>query len=275
MQRLEIGIAIALAAVFAPALLALGRVWSSVEHYSHGFLIPVAAVLVAHGIARRRRGLPIERDRRGALLLGAALALQAVGTLLGSTGLQGLALVGALAGAVWMLRGSAWLRALAFPLGFLLFMVPLPPQWLAPIVVSLLLFVSASATAILHAMGVPVLREGNVMVLPGGDSLFVAEACSGLTSLVTLLPIAVLIAYLAPISPRSKVVLALLAVPVAMAANLLRVVATTLGAAHWGVEVVTGELAHALVGLAVYAVACIALLAIARAFPRARKTVIA
>jgi exosortase len=272
MQRSEIVVALAIAAVFAPALWSLAQVWSSVEHYSHGFLIPVASGLIAHGIMRRHAALPIAGDKRGVIALAVALLVQGVGALLGSAALQGLALVAALAAAVWMLRGTTWLRALAFPLGFLLFMVPLPPEWLAPIVVSLLLFVSTSATAILHAMGIPVLREGNVMVLPGGESLFVAEACSGLTSLVTLLPIAVLIAYLAPISPRAKVVLALLAVPVAMAANLLRVVATTLGATRWGVAVVTGELAHALVGLAVYAVACIALLAIARAFPRARKS---
>lgn len=270
MQRVEWISAIALAVVFAPALMALARVWSTVEHYSHGFLVPLAAGLIAHGLASSHRALPARHDARGAILLAAALLLQAAGVLAGSASGQGLALVGAIAGAIWTLRGTAWLRALGFPVAFLLFMVPVPPEWLAPVVVQLLIFVSATATVVLHAIGLEVARQGNVIVLPDGQSLFVAEACSGLTSIVTLLPIAVLIAYLAPISRRSKVALALLSVPIAMVANLIRVVATSMGASWWGVEFATDELVHALVGLAVYAIACIALLAVSRAMPRSR-----
>ncbi|RIL05733.1 MAG: hypothetical protein DCC71_09270 [Proteobacteria bacterium] len=269
MKRPEWITALLLAAVFAPAALALARVWSSVEHYSHGFLVPLAAGLVAHGIAQRNAALPARPDRRGALALAAALVLQVAGVLVGSASGQGLALVAALAAAIWWLRGAAWLRALAFPVAFLLFMVPIPPAWLAPVVVQLLLFVSTAAAGVLHALGLAVVREGNVIVLPDGQSLFVAEACSGLTSIVTLLPIAVLIAYLAPIGRGSKIALALLAVPIAMVANLIRVVATSMGASWWGVEFVTGDTVHALVGLAVYAIACAALLAVSRVLPRA------
>lgn len=272
MRRNEWILALGIAAVFAPSVLQLASVWSSVEYYSHGFLVPVASGLVAHGIARSRSALPRTGDWRGAVALAAALLVQAAGVLAGSVGLQGLALVGALSAAVWALRGTAWLRALAFPLAFLLFMVPVPQTWLAPVVVQLLLFVTSAATRVLHAFGMPVLREGNVILLPGGDSLFVAEACSGLTSLVTLLPIAVLIAWLAPVALRWKVVLVALAIPIAMLANLLRVVGTSAGAVRWGVDLVTGEPAHTLVGLAVYAFACVALLAIARWMPRARRT---
>lgn len=270
MRRSEWIVALGIAVVFAPAVIQLAGVWSSVEYYSHGFLVPVASGLVAHGIARSRTRLPRVPDWRGGVALGAALLAQAVGVLSGTLALQGVALVGALAGAVWALRGSAWLRALAFPLAFLLFMVPVPPAWLAPVIVQLLLFVTSAATRVLQAAGMPVLREGNVIQLPGGESLFVAEACSGLTSLVTLLPIAVLIAWLAPVATRWKLALVLLSVPIAMLANLLRVVGTSAGAMRFGVDVVTGEPAHTLVGLGVYAVACIALLAVARWMPRAR-----
>lgn len=264
MRRAELVLAAGLTAVFAPTALALGRVYASVDYYSHGFLVALAAAFLAYARAARSE-LAIDADWRGGALLAAALVLEAVGLGIGSPFAQGIALVAAIAGAVLALRGGAWLRALAFPIAFLLFAVPLPTEWLAPIVVQLLLFVSAGATALLHAVGVPVLREGNVMTLPGGASLFVAEACSGLTSLVTLLPIAALIAYVAPMPLRSKWLLVLLAVPIAMAANLARVVATTLGALRFGVERVTGETAHALLGLAVYALACGALLLLARA----------
>jgi exosortase len=271
MRRAELMTTAAIAVVFAPTAVALARIYTSVEYYSHGFLVPVAAGAIAFGIAKRTHA-PVRPDRRGGLVLAAGLALLAVGAALGSPFWQGLALVAAIAGAVLGLRGPAWLRALAFPIAFLLFAVPIPTEWLAPVVVRLLLFVSSGATQLLQAAGVPVLREGNVMILPGGGSLFVAEACSGLTSLVTLLPIAALIAYLSPIAPRAKWLLVLLAVPIAMGANLVRVIATTLGALRWGVERAAGEPTHELLGLGVYAIACAALLLVARMLPRSMKT---
>ena len=252
-----------IAAVFAPTALSLGRVWASVDYYSHGFLVPVAAGLLAYGRAERTQ-LPIAGDWRGGALLVAALTAEAVGVAIGSPFVQGVALVAAIAGAVLALRGGAWLRALAFPIAFLLFAAPLPPAWLAPVVVRLLLFVSTAAAALLEWAGFPVLREGNVITLPGGASLFVAEACSGLTSLVTLLPIAALVAYLAPLRTPARWLVVALAVPIAMAANLARVVATTLLALRFGVERVTGATAHALLGLLVYAIACGGLLLAAR-----------
>jgi exosortase len=147
-------------------------------------------------------------------------------------------------------------------------MVPVPPAWLSPVIVQLLLFVTSGAVWALQTVGMPVLREGNVLTLPGGETLFVAEACSGLTSLVTLTPIAVLVAWLAPISRSWKLVLVALIVPIAMLANMIRVVGTALGAARWGAAAVTEDPAHTLVGLAVYAVACLLLLAVARMLPR-------
>lgn len=262
MTRREIGFALVLLAVFAPGLAALARAWSATDYQSHGFLVPIVAAMAARQLARR--GPPAQPDLRAAAALVAALLLYGLGLAAGSAPLQGLALCGAIAGAVWYLRGAAWVRRLAFPLGYLLFLVPLPPGWVAALVVPLLAFVTSASVGVLQALGVAVLREGNVIVLPGGESLFVAEACSGLTSLVTLVPIAVLIAWLAPLSNARRLVLVALVVPVAMAANLLRVVLTVLGARAFGVGVVTGEPLHSLLGLSVYAVSCLGLLALAR-----------
>jgi len=260
--RREIGFALALLVVFAPALLTLAGAWSAVDYQSHGFLVPIVSVLAAR---HRARGGPEPRpDGRGALAIVAALLLYAFGVAAGSDTAQGLALCGAIAGTVWYLRGSAWLRRLAFPLGYLLFMVPLPAPWVAALVVPLLEFVTVSSVAVLRAVGVGVVREGSVIGLPSGESLFVAEACSGLTSLVTLLPIAVLIAWLAPLSTVRRLVLVALVVPVAMTANLLRVVATVLGSEAFGARAMTEEPAHSLLGLSVYAVGCLALLAFSR-----------
>lgn len=262
MTRREIGFALALLVVFAPALATLAAAWSSVDYQSHGFLVPIVSLLAARQLAR---GGPAPRsDPRGATALLGALALYAFGVAAGSATAQGLALCAAIAGAVWFLRGPAWLRRLAFPLGYLLFLVPLPPTAVAAAVVPLLAFVTAGSVGVLHAVGVGVEREGNVIQLPGGESLFVAEACSGLTSLVTLVPIAVLIAWLSPLSAARRLALVALVLPVAMIANLLRVVATVLGSEAFGTAAVTAEPAHSVLGLSVYVVGCLALLAAAR-----------
>jgi exosortase len=271
MRWSELAVVIALAIAFAPGLLALARAWSSADYLSHGFLVPLVAAWIAWATRAARAALPRERDRRGALLVAAALGLYAAGLLTGSASGQGLALVAAVAGSVWFLGGERRLRALAFPIGFLLFAVPMPPDWLSPIIVRLLLFVSSGSVALLQAFGVAVARQGNVIALPGGESLFVAEACSGLTSIVTLAPIAALVAYLSPLSLGRKIALVALTVPIAMAANLLRVVGTVLGARLWGVRVVTGDPVHVLMGLAVYAVACLGLLGVARALAGSRR----
>lgn len=268
MTRQELVFVAVLLAVFAPALLTLAGEWSAVEHQSHGFLVPIVSAMTARQLARR--GPPARADARGAALLLASLGLYAFGFTAGSPTALGLALCGAVAGAVWYLRGPAWLRRLAFPLGYLLFLVPLPATWVAAAVVPLLEFVTAGSVAVLRVLGTTVLREGNVITLPGGESLFVAEACSGLTSLVTLVPIAVLIAWLAPLTTPRRLALVALVVPAAMTANLLRVVGTVLGTAAFGARAMTDEPVHSLVGLSVYVVACAALLLVARGLSSTR-----
>jgi exosortase len=185
-----------------------------------------------------------------------------LGLAAGLLALQGMALVAAVAGLVLYSRGVRWLRALAFPVGFLIFMVPPPSSWIAPLVVRLQLFVSSASIAVLEAFSVQVKREGNVLSLPGGESLFVAEACSGVTSIITLAPLAVLLAHFTLKRWGPKLVLFAAVVPLAMAGNLVRVVATVLGALELGAEHVTEGPLHEAAGLLTYVVACGLMLAL-------------
>jgi exosortase len=196
MKRTEWALAALLALVFLPGGIALARVWLSVDYYSHGFLVPLFALWVAHqrGHLRGRRALV--REPRGTALLAVAILVYALGLVSGSAAVQGVALVAAVTGGVLYLWGREQLRALVFPLGFLLFMVPLPASWLNPLIVELQLRVSSAALDLLHAFDFTIAREGNVLLLPGGQSLFVSEACSGITSIVVLTPLAVALAYL-------------------------------------------------------------------------------
>ncbi len=177
---------------------------------------------------------------------------------------EGLGVVLAVAGLLLYLRGAAWLRALSFAVAYLLFMVPLPEAILTPMIVRLQLFVSSVGVDLLQLAGVPVFRNGNVIELPGGASLFVAEACSGITSVVTLLPLGVFLAYFTQRTWPRRAVLVAAVVPLAMLGNLVRVVGTVLAARAYGVEAATADGVHEWAGVLTYVLGCLALLGVGR-----------
>jgi exosortase len=251
-----------LALAFAPALAAMARVWGSVDYLSHGFLIPLVAGWAAWRDRARLAELPARRDRRGLFLLVLALLVYGLGLAAGLVALEGAAFVAAVAASVLLLRGPLWLRALGFPIGFLLFMVPPPEAWLLPLIVWLRLLVTTVAVGVLHALSIPVMQEGNVLVLPGGESVFVADACSGVTSLITLLPLAVLLAYYVERSLARRLMLVASVVPIALGGNLLRVVVTVIAALGVGVARATESALHQVAGLLTYLLGCLALLAV-------------
>lgn len=251
-----------LAAVFAPGLVALAEVWASVDYLSHGFVVPVVALWAFYRERPRRVNLEASPDRRGLAVLGLAFATYLLGLAAGSVTLQGVALVAAVAGLVLFRRGARWLRALAFPVGFLIFMVPPPSSWVTPVIVQLQLFVSRASVSLLEAFSVQVTRDGNVLSLPGGESLFVAEACSGVTSVITLTPLALLLAHYTLKRWDLRIILVASAVPLAMIGNLARVVATVLVSIEMGAERATTGPPHEALGLLTYLVACGLMLAL-------------
>ena len=141
-------------------------------------------------------------------------------------------------------------------------MVPIPVGWVTPLIVELQLLVSTVGVRLLQAMGIAIFREGNVLTLPGDVSLFVAEACSGITSLITLIPIGVFIAYFTDSVPWRRVVLVLAVIPIALAGNLLRVILTVLLAIEVSVDFATTGPLHEWAGVATYVLGCLALLAV-------------
>src|SRR5947209_1523040 len=197
--------------------------WATDENYSHGFLVPLislyfANLAAAKGPVRRRGGVAA-----GAALLTAALLVK-LGTAVVVVGTLGdLALIAAVAGVCALLAGTAALRRYGFAIGFLVFMVPMPVALYALIASPLQLLVSQVASVVLNATGVPVLTEGNMMTLPGGVQMFVAEACSGMRQLTGFLALTAAVAYLSgrPAWYRAAVVGS--AVPIAMTANMARV----------------------------------------------------
>ena len=260
-----------LAVAFGPGLIALEKTWASVEYYSHGYLVPAVAVLLAWREREVLRAIPPARSPLGLFLLAAVLAGYGLGVAAGLVEVQGVGIVAAVAAAVLWLRGPAWLRVLAFPIAYLIFMVPLPDAWIQPLILQLRLLVTVVAVALLHAFEIPVLREGNVIGLPNGESLFVADACSGVTSLVTLTPLAFLVAELTERSRWKRIVIVLSVVPIALLFNLVRVLGTVVAAQYVGAERATADGLHEVAGVISYAVACLSLLGVGSWLRRIRQ----
>lgn len=249
-------------AALAPVLPDLAAAWSANDYSTHGYLVPLVSLWAAAGAAAQRARVAFEPDARALAALGACVVAGLLGLGAGWAALEGLALVGAVASLVWLRCGRAWVRALAFPLAFLLFMVPLPAAWITPVIVRLQLLVSHAGVDLARALGLAVYREGNVIELPGGESLFVAEACSGITSVLTLIPIACVLAYYTDRSPRRRAALVAAVVPLALAGNLVRVLGTIFAAERFGVQVATEGSWHELAGVLTYGLGCLALLGV-------------
>ena len=226
---------IGLAFLYIPAYVALsGGLWRD-EAYAHG---PIILAVVAFLLWRHRAALLDTQSRpapiRGGLLLALGLALYFVGHT------QRLALfeVGShlpvIAGLVLLVRGFQGLRRLAFPILFLLFLVPLPGFVVEAATGPLKELVSSIAAAVLGFSAYDVERNG-VVLLVNGHELLVADACSGMNSLATLFALTLLYMHLMGrrgVAYRLAVLVGI--VPIAIAANALRVVALSLVAVHFG-----------------------------------------
>ena len=202
--------------VFAPILYYMVLHWGQVPDYSHGYLI---APLSAYFIWERRKQLartPIEPSWWGLI----PLALGALALAIGRLGVElmsmRVAFVLTLIGIQVLLLGIPIIRVLAFPLCFLFLMVPLPQSLVNVIAFPLQLIAADLAVNALHLFGMPVLREGNILH-PARDPLFVAEACSGLRSLMALGTLGVLFAYFFRKSWLERIVLVASTIPIAIA----------------------------------------------------------
>jgi exosortase len=169
----------------------------------------------------------------------------------------------AVVGIVLFLFGSGYLRVLAFPIAFLLLMIPIPTLLFNQIAFPLQLLASRLGEVMVAAAGIPVLREGNIISL-ASTRLEVAEACSGIRSLVSLFATGVVYGYFVDRRSVIRVLLATATVPLAIVANALRVAGTGIAAHHFGAAAADGFF-HSFSGWLVFISALLMLTVIARA----------
>jgi exosortase len=253
----------AIGSLYAGVLSALVRQWSTDDNYSHGFLVVPLALYFAWERRQALMNAPVRPAALGAVFILGSLMVWAAGILGAELFLTRVSLIGVLAGTVWFIWGFAHLRVLAFPILFLLLMIPLPSIIFNQIAFPLQLAASQAGEAVIAAAGIPVLREGNVLVLPA-RTLEVAEACSGIRSLVSLLMLAIVLGYFTERRRSRRIAIVLASVPIAILANAARVAGTGL-AAQWVSPAAADGFFHTFSGWMVFVVAFAGLLLVQRA----------
>jgi exosortase len=249
------------AVLFADVARTLVSDWATDDNFSHGFLVvPLALYFAWERRAAFRRAAPGSSWLGLVVVLG-SLALLTVGRLGAEFFLTRVALIGTIAGAILFVFGWARLRVMLFPIAFLILMVPIPQLIFNQIAFPLQLLASDVGAGGLKAVGVPVLREGNVMML-AHTTLEVAEACSGIRSLVSLLTLGVVYGYFMDSRSWVRWALTLATVPIAVVTNGLRVAGTGVAAHYYGAEAAEGFM-HSFSGWLVF-VAAFALLVVVR-----------
>ncbi len=227
--------------------------WDPDGDYSHGFFVVALAAYFAWQRRRELRRAPMN-PQWGALagLLGSMILLL-TGTLAAETFLARISMVGTIASVIWLLYGAEHVRIVRFPLALLVLMIPIPDIIFNRIAFPLQLIASSLGEAALVGAGVPVLREGNLIVLPN-MTLEVAEACSGIRSLVALFTLAAVFGHVSEPDRRIRTILLLATIPIAILVNGLRVASTGLAAHHYGLPAAEGFF-HSTSGWAMFVVA--------------------
>jgi len=253
----QAGILFLLAAwLYAPFVVRLASQWWQDPNYTHGFFVPMFSLFLLWERRAKLAALRIKPAWPGLVMLLFALWTLILGTIKSEFFLYRLSVLLFIAGVVVFLAGWKHLVAISFPLAFLVLMIP-SSTLLEQITFPLQIIASKTATFLLMLAGVPAVREGNIILLPSAQ-LEVAEACSGIRSLFSLLTLTIVYGYLAETKIGVRVLLALMAVPIAVLANALRIAFTGLVVEHWGVEHAEG-MVHLLSGWLVF-VASLALI---------------
>ena len=225
--------------LYARIGLKLAHDWYQFPDSSHGMLIPFFVLFLLWDKRDELRQTPIRATWRGMWLVVAGLFVLMVGIFGADLFLSRTSFLLVTAGIIWSLFGWTMLGELKFVLFVALLGIPLPTLILNHITFPLQLLSSNVASRLLPLAGVPVLQEGNIIQLPAMQ-LEVAEACSGIRSLMSLFTVAVIYGYFIERLTSRRVVLALASIPIAVVANSARIFGTGLCVQYWDPEKAMG-----------------------------------
>jgi exosortase len=247
---------------YAPVLARLARQWYEDGDMGHGFFVPVVAGYIAWSRRQDLMAAAPAPSWWGLILAAWGAAQLMVATLGAELFLARTAFIVSLAGVIATLGGARWLRILAFPLFLLCFMVPIPSILYNQITFPMQLFASQVADFTLSSLGIPVLREGNILEL-ANQRLNVVEACSGIRSLLSLSFLSLVYAHFFDRKRWMRWVLLAATLPFSVLANASRVAFTGI-VGQYDPELASGVF-HYLSGWVIFMVALLLLIGFHRA----------
>ena len=222
-----------MAFLYYPVFKSLIQDWIQLPDFSHGFVIPFISAYFAWQKREEIKAVEISPSNSGLVIIFMGLSLLILGRAAFEFFTMRFSFLVVLAGTIVFLLGYKHLKLLGFPILFLIFMIPIPSLIMGRIVFPLQFFASSFAASCIDLIGIPVLREGNVIHL-ANTSLEVAEACSGIRSLISLLALGTVFAMFAQRGLVLRLLLVLSCFPIAIFVNAFRVTLTGVLASYFG-----------------------------------------
>jgi len=246
------------------------QLWTD-ENYSHCFLIPIFCAWVVWQNRARFKDIPIQSNWLGLPLIAASLGLLLIGVLGNENFLARLSFLFLIAGILIQFCGWKYFRAALFSWAVLFLMVPLPRMLFSQLTMPLQFLSSRLGSALLNLASVPNVREGNLIHLHS-LTLDVAEACSGLRSLMSLIAVSIFYGYFFEFKAAQKWLLVFSAIPVAIVANGIRIMGTGVTGQYWGRDKSEGFF-HSFSGIVVFFASFMLLIALGQAYRWAERSV--
>ncbi len=242
--------ALGFALLFRSTAYGLVTTWIEDSDFSHGFLVVPISAVILFASRKHLSGLPAKRSWLGLAVLLASIIAFFAGRVTVTDSLERIGLLGGIIGGTWYLLGPAVIQAKPFPFFFLVLAIPPPALLLDPVRMGLRRIATDLSSNVLLVLGVVAIPEGNTLSL-GEHKLEVADACSGIRSLVAILAVAVLFAYLFRAGFWKGLLLMLTAIPVTILNNVLRIVVVAVALGSFQVDLTEGT-AHDLLSLGTF-----------------------
>lgn len=247
----------ALALLYMEPVVSMVGEWYTDENYSHGFLIPLISGYLLWQRKDELAKARVSPANTGVLIAALGLAMFLVGNIAGENFTMRSSLLVVVAGAIIFAYGYGFFGAMLFPYMYLFFMLPLPFILYDAVAFPLKLMVTKYSVIALKLIGIPVLQEGNIIELTN-ITLEVADACSGIRSIVSLLALSTAFAFFTQSRFHKRFILVALAIPIAIIANSIRVIGTGILASRYGSVAAEGFF-HEFAGLVIFGIAIVML----------------
>jgi exosortase len=257
---------IAVGALYWPVIVPMVKQWASDDNYSHGFLVPIISLYLAYMRKNELYSANIHPCNAGLALVLFGLMMLLLGWVATEFLTMRSSLVVVLSGSILYLWGWEIFKILLAPLCYLFLMVPIPAVLYDAAAFPLKLFVTNVSVLSMKALGIVVWQEGNILMFPN-ITLEVADACSGLRSIMSLLALGAAYAFVLHTLIRDRIILIVSTLPIAILTNCLRVVATGVLAQYFGSAAAEGFF-HEFAGLFVFAAAVSMFLVLGSALKR-------